>query len=127
MGKLFNELFMNMPSSEVKKRRGSVKVTENRIYGQTNGYLESVRKDYNKENSNEETSPQEVVDQMVERQEEEQTVKAKKLETLREKRELAERADLKEKTALIKSSNLEVGTLEAPLYISKKDREKMGG
>ena len=48
MGRFFNETIRDMPSSEVKKLRKETKVTINPIYGQTNGFLEQKRKDFNK-------------------------------------------------------------------------------
>ncbi len=39
---------MNMPNSVVRKLKKSVKVTHNPIFGQTKGFLEDLRKDFNK-------------------------------------------------------------------------------
>ncbi len=47
-GKFFNERIKGMPNSAVRKQRKSVVVTENRIYGQTKGFLEEERKNFNK-------------------------------------------------------------------------------
>ena len=49
MGKFFNQRIRNMPSAEVRKLKKSVTVTDNRIYGQTKGYLEEARKAHNEE------------------------------------------------------------------------------
>ena len=48
MGKFFNDFIKGMPNSETRKRRKSVVITENRIYGQTKGFLEEERKNFNK-------------------------------------------------------------------------------
>ncbi len=58
---------MNMPSSEVKKLKRNTKVTVNRIYGQTKGFLEDLRKDYNAEEKEDKVSPerQKVLDRMA--------------------------------------------------------------
>ncbi len=39
---------MNIPNSAVRKLQKSVKVTHNRVFGQTRGYLEELRKEFNK-------------------------------------------------------------------------------
>ena len=48
MGKFFNQKIMNMPNSVLKRLRKSVKVTDNPVFGQTRGFLEELRKDFNK-------------------------------------------------------------------------------
>ena len=47
MGKFFNSRIRDLPSSEVRKLKRSVVVKENPIYGQTKGYLETLRKEFN--------------------------------------------------------------------------------
>ncbi|KKN60862.1 hypothetical protein LCGC14_0527330 [marine sediment metagenome] len=49
MGKYFNSQIKDMPSSEIRRLNKDVKVSENRIYGQTTGFLEAGRKAYNEE------------------------------------------------------------------------------
>ncbi|KKM00350.1 hypothetical protein LCGC14_1805270 [marine sediment metagenome] len=49
MGEFFNQEIRDMPNSEVRKLKKSVKVSDNRIYGQTKGYLEESRKAHNEE------------------------------------------------------------------------------
>ena len=48
MGKFFNDFIKSMPNSAIRKLKGSTKVSENRIYGQTKGFLEEERKEFNK-------------------------------------------------------------------------------
>ncbi|KKL80879.1 hypothetical protein LCGC14_2000360 [marine sediment metagenome] len=48
MGKFFNDFIKGMPNSAIRKLKGSTKVSENRIYGQTKGFLEEERKNFNK-------------------------------------------------------------------------------
>lgn len=62
MGRFFNEKIMNMPNLVVRKLRKSVKVSENRIYGQTKGYLEELRKEFNEP---EDEERQKVLDKMA--------------------------------------------------------------
>lgn len=57
MGKFFNERIKNMPNSEVRKLKKSVKVTENPVFGQTKGWAEESRKDYIGEPSTPITEP----------------------------------------------------------------------
>ncbi|KKM23386.1 hypothetical protein LCGC14_1615740 [marine sediment metagenome] len=47
MGKFFNQTVRDMPSSEIRKMKKAVVVSENRISGQTKGYLEESRKAFN--------------------------------------------------------------------------------
>ncbi len=47
MGEFFNQRIRDLPSNEVRKLKASTRVTVNRIYGQTKGYLEQARKDFN--------------------------------------------------------------------------------
>lgn len=47
MGEFFNRTIKDMPNSEVRRLKKDVKVSENRIYGQTKGFLEQQRKDFN--------------------------------------------------------------------------------
>lgn len=47
MGKFFNQEIMNMPNAEVRKRMKSVRVTVNSVFGQTKGYLEDMRRNFN--------------------------------------------------------------------------------
>ena len=66
MGKFFNARIMNMPSSEVRKLKRNTRVSVNRIYGQTKGFLEDLRKGYNAEEKEDKVSPerQKVLDRM---------------------------------------------------------------
>ena len=67
MGKFFNARIMNMPSSEVRKLKRNTRVSVNRIYGQTKGFLEDLRKDYNAEEKEDKVSEerQKVLDRMA--------------------------------------------------------------
>ena len=48
MGRFFNLKIRDMPNSVLRELQKSVRVTRNRIYGQTKGYLEEMRKEFNR-------------------------------------------------------------------------------
>ncbi len=52
MGEFFNQTIKDMPNSEIRRLKKDVKVSENRIYGQTKGVFEESRKAYNEEHDN---------------------------------------------------------------------------
>ncbi len=56
MGKYFNEVIRDMPSSEVKKQMNATKTPINPIYGQTKGWAEESRKAFNEANDTQATT-----------------------------------------------------------------------
>ncbi len=47
MGEFFNRMIRGMSNDDMRKQKRTVLVKENPVYGQTKGFLEQARKDYN--------------------------------------------------------------------------------
>mgnify|MGYP003132661186 FL=1 len=58
MGKFFNEMVLGMDANEIKKRKKTVVVTNSPVWGQTKGYLEADRKEFNEAQSEPEPGPE---------------------------------------------------------------------
>ena len=65
MGKFFNTKIRDMPNSVLKRLQKSVKITDNPVFGQTKGYLEGLRKEFNAEENQVSEERQKVLDRMA--------------------------------------------------------------
>lgn len=65
MGEFFNKHIRDMPNSVIRKLKRSTKVTINPVYGQTKGYLEEMRKDFNVPRDEVSEERQKVLDRMA--------------------------------------------------------------
>ncbi len=85
MGKFFNDFIKGMPNSTIRKLKGSTKVSENRIYGQTKGFLEEERKNFSGEDKLTITRQETPID-LLRKQRYENLVKAREAKRLKAER-----------------------------------------